>query len=199
MNGIENIIEKINQKAQAETEAKISEAEAAAKAVKDGYCERAEAAASAILSDARKQAEMTLLLAEGNSSLENNKLVLKTKHELIDEAFSLAERQLASMPENEYIDLLCGYVLFAAPDGRGELILNARDREKIGEKLLEAANAALISKGIAPKLSLSDKVGVQSGGFILKNGDIETDCSLSAIIGLLKNDLVSEVAEVLFG
>jgi len=198
MNGIDNIIDKIRQNAQTEAKAKKSEAETAAKDVRDGYENRAADAANAVISDAKKQAQAILMLAEGSSSLENSKLVLQTKHELIDEAFSLAKERLISMPENEYVDFLCRYAVSAAADGRGELILNATDSEKIGVKLIATVNAALTKKGIDASLSLSKKTGAQSGGFILKNGNIETDCSVSAIVSSMKNDLISEVAEVLF-
>ena len=82
----------------------------------------------------------------------------------------------------------------ASVTGEEEILLNPRDREAIGAKLVKAANA-LLPNG---KLSLSDETRDIAGGLILRRGSIEANCSAELLVELSQSDLSAKVAEILF-
>lgn len=160
-----------------------------------------------ILSDARKAAEekreafRTRGEAERASLVERNaavakidagKLILEEKQALIERCLSEAVNKVASMEETEYMKFLVDTALSLAPDG-GELILNEKDRERFGEKLLDHL------KDGEGKYSLSDEIRGMKGGLVVKKGNVYLNGSLEARIESLKNELVPEVAAILFG
>ena len=78
--------------------------------------------------------------------------------------------------------------------GDEEIVLNRRDRERIGEKLVKAANA-LLEKG---RLSLAPDTRDIAGGLILRRGSIEANCSAELLVELSQSELSAKVAETLF-
>ena len=92
---------------------------------------------------------------------------------------------------------------FTAWDGSTEgdvdtLILSAADRESLGEKIVAAANALAAKRGLPGELKLSDKTRDMAGGVVLRQGDIEVNCTLDSLLELSRGSLDAEVARILF-
>ena len=68
----------------------------------------------------------------------------------------------------------------AAVTGDEEIVLNARDRAAVGDKVAAAANAKLPDG----KLTLADETGDFKGGFILRRGNIEANCTAELLVEL---------------
>lgn len=198
MNGIDALIKKISDDSRSECEEKMKKAEQKARGIVEEYRARGEAEAVALRKQAEKAAETTLLRGAGNDEVEASKQILAAKHKAIDEAFRRANEMLCSLSESEYIALLTKYVLAASEAGEESVVLNKKDREALGEKIVSKFNEALSAAGKKAKLSLSGGTADINGGFILRNGDIDTDCSVSSLVEQQKYALTEAVVKLLF-
>ena len=89
----------------------------------------------------------------------------------------------------------------ALAPARYEVVFNPNDRDRYGAAVLESARKRLSGKAPAEKLdmlALSDKTVSIDGGFILRCGDIESNCSLELLFAQLRRELESEVSHALF-
>ena len=80
-----------------------------------------------------------------------------------------------------------------------ELIFCSEDRERVGPAVVEQANALLQKAGKAAKLTLSAETRPMRGGVVLKDGLVETNCSIGTMISGLRPALSGKVAACLFG
>ena len=127
------------------------------------------------------------------AELQARKMILGAKQQAIQKSFDLALEKLKSMPEDKYLSYLTEEII-KIPVSEGIIILNQRDKDKIGEKLIEAVNQRLN----ATKYKLGDKTINVSGGFLLRSGNIEINNTFETLLNSVKDDLTSEVANALF-
>ena len=99
------------------------------------------------------------------------------------------------LPEAEYVALLSKLAVGASVSGDEEIVLNARDKKAVGDKLIKAANAKLGGG----HLSLAGDTGSFRGGLILRRGNIEVNCTAELLVDLCREDMAAELAGVLFG
>lgn len=212
MNGIENIIARIENDAQNEVNEIIAKANAEAEAISAKYAEIAANDADAILAKGKKSADDRMVRLQGVAGLEARKMLLRTKQEMIDLAFSEAEAKLLALEGEDYVETLARLAVSATQSGNEEVILSAGDREKYGKDVVSRINSLLNEdEGIARILTaagkmlrgegvkLSDETREIGGGLILKDGDLEVDASFKTIVNQLRDSLAGEVAEILFG
>ena len=121
--------------------------------------------------------------------------------------------------------LLAALLVRASSTGREEVVFSPEDREGAGKAAVARANE-LLAKEAAPELPLGDGVvanllnkvaaGVSafaqgtamlavseetrdiSGGFILKDGRIEVNCTFDALVRAEREQTAGEVAKLLF-
>ncbi len=228
MNGIGKITARIESEGRAEAEAIVKEAREKAEAVKAGYAGQAKAEAERDAAAAKAAAEQRAQRLEGAAEMDAKKLMLTAKQECLDEAFALAEKKLTSMKDEEYADLLARIAVKAAKTGREEVILSAKDRERVGDLAVAKANA-MLAEAIAPDaagklkkgskakqvlsvmltvgnavtqgtalLRLSQETRDIDGGLILKDGSVEVNCAFGTLLRFLRESMSSEVASILF-
>ena len=183
MNGIEKISARI-----------LADAEAEAAAIRG----QAEEKAAQIAADYDKKiaAEQQRLSAEVEAA---RRQLLETKQALVDKAFRQAEQQLRSLPQAEYEALCAHLACGASTSGCEELIFSAEDRERVGAAVTAKANELLQKAGKPAQLTLSAETRPIRGGVVLKNGLIETNCSLGTLVDGLRPELSGKVAARLFG
>lgn len=80
------------------------------------------------------------------------------------------------------------------PDCEGSIVLNAKDRENIGERLVKTVNEKLG----AEKVALSEDTVETSGGFVLKRGKVEINNTFETLLDAMRDELTGEIANVLF-
>ena len=78
-----------------------------------------------------------------------------------------------------------------------EIVFNKIDRERLGKSFVKEINEKLSKLGKKTKISLADDVMTASGGFILRYGDMEVNCTLEILISMARPELESEVASIL--
>ena len=82
-----------------------------------------------------------------------------------------------------------------------EVFLNENDRAKFGNYVLENARRNTERRiGIerAAKLRLADLPADIDGGLILRYGNTETNCSISALLEEMRRGLESRISAILF-
>jgi len=198
MNGINKITDRIAAEAEAEASALLAEAERNAAAVRADFAARAKELGETLLRQGTEEIEQKVQRADRASRLEAKKDVLALKQDLVSQAYKRAMEKILGMPEADYVNFLAREAGNAALTGKEEIILSAADRESLGEKIVAAANALAAKRGLPGELKLSDKTRDMAGGVVLRQGDIEVNCTLDSLLELSRGSLDAEVARILF-
>ena len=187
MNGIDRITDRIEADAREQAKAIIAEAEAKCAEIRKENEKKAQERYLQLIRNGTKDCESGLERRKSAAEMDAKKSVLALKQDCVAEAFDMAKRRLADMPEDSYVGFLASLAASAAADGSGEIVLSARDRERCGKAVLERANAALAAKGLTPALTLAADSREISGGLILRQGGVEVNCSIEALVEALKD------------
>jgi len=145
------------------------------------------------LSRERASEEKERILA--TTKLDIRKAVLERKQNLMDEAFSRAIRQLRQKNTQNYVALIEKLLIGAVDSGTEEVIVGEADKEIINSRVIAEVNGKLGKKG---RLTLSPTPGSMTGGFVLRQGKVDTNFSFDGLIELAREGLETEVARVLF-
>ncbi|MBQ5974025.1 MAG: hypothetical protein IJL69_07460 [Oscillospiraceae bacterium] len=198
MNGIDLLISKLGEEASSDAAARVSEAEEKALVIRAEYAAKAEADAKKLLDETAAQCVADAQRADGSNALEARKAMLAVKHSMIDRVFEKARLKLCRMNEEDYRMFLVRTAVGAVSEGNETVIFNARDREAFGKTLVADINAALKAEGRVGQLKLARETREMDGGFVLCAGNVETNCSISAIVDQKRNELTDLVARMLF-
>ena len=198
MNGINKITDRIAAEAEAEASAVLAQAEEAAAAVRADFAARAKELEESLLRQGTEEIEQKVQRADRASRLESKKDILSLKQELVTQAYRRAMEKILALPEADYIAFLAREAGNAALTGKEEILLNQADHDRVGEKVAAAANALAAKRGLPGELKLSDKTRPINGGVVLRQGDIEVNCTLDSLLELSRGSLDAEVARILF-
>ena len=189
MTSAEKILAGIIADAEKTAEQKVAAAKEEASLILD----KAKQEAAVLTEETEKDiAEKTALIEKTGASgaaLILRDAALSAKRELIEEVIAAARDEILSLPDAEYFGLLCDIAENSACSG-GEMLLNAKDMSRDTTVLKNY----LSDKGI----TISTKSADINGGFILKNGDIEINASVDALIHEKHALLVDAVNDILF-
>jgi V/A-type H+-transporting ATPase subunit E len=195
MKGTEKIIAHIGADAKAQADAILAQAEAKCAGIREGYEQQAKQAYAERIRAGVKANQDRLDSMERLAKMEGRKAVLALKQDMVAESFDRACDQLVNLPAAEYGTFLAKLAVKASVTHDEEVVLNARDRKALGDKVIEAANKALGGG----KLTLSKETGDFKGGLILRRGSIEANCTAELLVDLCREEMAAELAGVLFG
>ena len=198
MIGTERIVSHIRDEAQAEKNAALAQAGAKAAEIAAEFAKKAQAEADELLRTGREAAEQRVLRADRTNRLEARKDILGLKQGLVTAAFDKARQAILALDEDKYVAFLAAQAGAAALTGSEEVVLGKADRERLGARIVEAANAAAAKRGLAADMKLSDAVLPADGGLVLRRGSIEVNCTLDKLLEMSHSSLDAEVASVLF-
>ena len=196
MDGIEKIIGRINAAAAEDCAAIAQKAQQECEAIHRDYAQKVQSAYENAIKNGQREIALDAEHIIRNARLDVRKELLQTKQQILDSAFTAAKEKLRQLPEDEYIAWLA-HMAAEASSGSGEIILSHKDTA-IGGKILEAANQALLKKGKKAELSLSTESKEMNAGFVLREGRLEVNCSLDALLEMKRQQLAAKVAEELF-
>ena len=198
MKGIDKITSRILADAEAECAAVRKESDERIAAVKAEAEKKAQDEYWRLVREGVKDTEQRVQRMDRTARLEAKKSVLNMKQEAVSRAFDLAREKIVELPERDYVGFLARMAGEAAVTGQEEVVLNARDAAAVGAKAVKAANELLAKRNLPGMLTLSAETRDMSGGLVLKQGDIEVNCTVDTLLDLSRGELAARVAEVLF-
>lgn len=195
MTGIEKIVEKIREDADADYRRVVDEAKAQADAIMSDAAVSARSSAAQVIADAEAQSAEIERRAVSMAGLEVRKMRLEQKQKVLQQAFDQALSQLTSLPEDEYRKLLISLASSAAEDG-AQLVFSEKDRKAYGADVVKGVNEALKARGAA--VTLSDATRDIPGGVIVCNGRVEINCAFDTLLNDQREELAADIAKILF-
>lgn len=198
MKGTEKIIARINAEAQAEAQSVLEKAAVQAAEIAEKSAASAQEDYWNAVRVGVRECEALAARRERIAGMEAKKDVLALKQQLVSEAFDRAEQLLIGLPEKEYTALLAALAADAADTGLEEVLFNERDRTRCAKAVCAAANALLTERGKYGKLTVSDETADIKGGLIVRQGGIETNCSIETLVAMRRGELSAQVASALF-
>ncbi|GFP26835.1 V-type ATP synthase subunit E [Candidatus Hakubella thermalkaliphila] len=195
----EKIKEKIISDAQTKAEEILKEADELARSILDEAETEGNRRKKEIVSRALQRAEEEKKRIGAVARLESRNSILREKRKLVERVFDEATERFTRLPEDEYIDFCKKLLLKATASGKGELILSARDQERIGKRLVEEINRVLYQLGKDGGIELSDETRKIRGGFYLREEGSEVNATLEIFIDYNREKLEREVITLLGG
>lgn len=198
MNGINKITTRIESDANKEAEEIMAESARECAGIKAKYDQLAQEEYLKVIRSGVKDCELRVQRLASTAAMEARKSILSLKQQMVASAFDRARELVVALPNDEYLNFLVKLTADAVRSGSEIILLNERDHKLYGKKLVKSANEMLKEKGLSGQLTLGDTLRPIMGGLILKDGDIEVNCSVETLAELYRNELSSQVAEALF-
>jgi V/A-type H+-transporting ATPase subunit E len=124
------------------------------------------------------------------------KKYLAEKRKLLNEVFDKAGQKLASMPDEQYRQLMKKLIKAAVETGDEEVIIDNNEK-RLDHEFIKQVNREL-GPGFHGNLRLSQEKQPIGGGFILQRGKIRNNVSLPVLLDETKKQLEIELAKELF-
>jgi V/A-type H+-transporting ATPase subunit E len=188
--GIEEIKKKIIEDAREEKKRILAEARKKASQIVEEGKKSAEEQRKEIISRAQREAEMEKSRIITIENLESRKKVLSAKQEVIQKVFIRAMYMLSNL--DDYQELMENLICAAAKGGE-EIIISSEDKKRLNEDFFHRVNARL-----GDPLRISEETRNIAGGFVLRTGDIEINESFDEKIETLRDDMESQIAQIVF-
>ena len=193
MNGIEKITQRIASDAQAEVDRILGDARDEAGHIAASYRAQADAEAAELAAKNEKAAAEREERLVSAAQMEARKVQLAAKQEMVEKAYIQALDKLCALPEEQYVAILADLLVKASSNGKEEAVFSPEDRERVGEAAVAKANE-LSGK----QLRLSEETQPIRGGFILKDKNVEVNCTFETLVRLQKAETAGAVAQKLF-
>lgn len=193
MNGIEKITRLIEADAQEEIDRILSEAREEAARIAARYQEQAAAEAADLAARNEKTASQREERLVSVAQMEARKVILGVKQEMVEQVYVRALKKLCAMPDEQYTAVLADLLAQASSSGREEVVLSPEDRKRVGKAAVEKVNAAT-----GKELVLSQETRAIEGGFILKDKNVEVNCTFETLVRLQRAETAGAVAKKLF-
>lgn len=197
MNDISAILAKIQEDARKDADTAAAAAKDKADAITENYRQEAKAETDRILEAAKAQADAIHQRAASQAGIESRNQRLRVRREAINTAFEKAMEKLTSMPDLKKAEVYASMAAKALT-GDAALVLNKADKAALGSTLPGEITKRCAAAGKTCKVTLSEKTGKFSGGFILDQGSTETNCTFEVLSASVKDELEAQVDAALF-
>ena len=216
MTGLSKITDKIMAEARADAARTLAEAEERCREIAAEAEKKAAAYAARIDEATKREAAEIVSRAKSGETMVYRNTVLEARSALIDEAFEAARNELLNLSAERMLEMLVMLLTAALKQtvedeklsrelyGEAEtpvedcyvVLLGRRDLERCGKELLVRTTQRI--EGFEGRLFLSEEPVSIDGGLILRRGDVEINCSLSAMLSQLRPRLEAKVSRTLF-
>lgn len=194
MNGIEKITARIEQEAQSEIDRILEDARTKAGEIAAKYQIQADSERNELSARNEKNAAEREERLVSVAQMESRKVILAAKQEMVEKAYQRAGEKLRNMSQQDYVEVLAKLLVRASSTKKEEVVFSAKDAGEVGAKAVQKANE-LLKDGT---LTVSKEHREISGGFILKNGNIEVNCTFDTLVRLQKAETAGAVVNKLF-
>lgn len=197
MTGLDKILKHIEENSTATADAVINKAKNEAdKIIADGMADGKQRCA-----EIKKQSELnvraTMSRAQSAASLQEKKLILEAKQQIIADVITSAKDFLINLSDEEYFKYIISMIKRYALPEAGQILFSKKDYNRLPEQFEDFINSSLNDK-IGAALTISKETSNIDGGFILIYGDVEVNCSFDALFFAAKENLQDKVRALLF-
>lgn len=192
----QGILNKIQQDARDGAAEILREARRKAEETRSVSDERIAAAREAAMERARQEALALDDRMQRMAKLDARKDLLAAKREVLDEAFARALDKLAAMPAAQAQAFGLSMLLDSAAGD--EVLVRDAGSAWCDDAFVKRANEALVAAGKQGGITLSADTCNLGGGFLLRRGGMEINCSYQAALEARRMDIEAEVAACLF-
>lgn len=197
MTGLEKILKAIEDEAQAGAAAIIAEADKQAEEILAAAKLEAEKKCAQIVEKSAADVKSTINRAESAAALQEKKIILDAKQQIISNIITKARNSLAAMPDSEFIEIILQMVKKYAHNKPGKILFSASDKNRLPKDINDRLKAVL-SENAGASLDVAEDTATIDGGFLLQYGDIEENCSFDALFSAAKEVLQDKVNSLLF-
>lgn len=197
MTGLEKILKAIEAEAQAGADAVVAQAKRDAQEILAKANSEAEAKCKVIIEKSDTETKAALKRAESAAALQEKKILLDAKQQIISNIIASARKKLAELDNSEYSNIILSMVKKYAHNKSGKILFSAADKARLTKDFENALKQCLEAKGGAA-LTIASEEPPFEGGFLLVYGDIEENCSFDALFAEERDNLQDKVNSLLF-
>ena len=189
MNGMEKITARMKEDAARSLSELNAQTEQELRRIREESAARAEKERETAGGPAQERYERLCSAAE----METRKLTLSAKQKVLAETYDRALEILCSMPREEYLSLLVRLLKAAGGKGDEKIALSAKDRDEMGETLVERAN-----KELNAHYTLAGEAADIRAGLVLISKECDVNCSFETLLALSREKTERGAAKLLF-
>ena len=182
MNDGKIIIDKIIAEAEEVAKASLAKGQKEADAILKAAQEKVNKELDVFDRNAQAEAEKEI----SGAQMQAKKAILETKQEILAETIAEAEKRLLSLDDAAYAKVIGGMLKKLDRSLGTEILVSKKDAARLADVVKEN------------EFTLSAQTADISGGFIVKNGDIEYNYSFESIITVEKEEIQQIAAKILF-
>lgn len=194
MAGIDKIIQQIEDDTRAICDGIIASAQQKADKITSEAAQKAEGIKARSHDAAAEKAADIKKRGESAADLEEKRILLTAKQEIISQMLQAAIKRVKELPDNEYFALILKMIGKYSQPKDGVIRFGKKDMERLPAGFIDEINK--VSNG---KLVLSDECAAIDSGFILIYGGIEENCSFDSIFMSEDEAIKDRAGKLLFG
>lgn len=221
MNNLELILERIVSDSRAEALKITSDADLKTEDIKHRAEDRCSDIRRSAENAAMKEYGLIISRAQSSAAMEKREIILKAKTELIERVFRDAESFICALPDKKYNEVMARLLADAVSDRMNtvrsmtevysdsefegeadipfEVLMNEKDKGSGARDIITLAEKIISDRVKSkPTILLSESSIDAPGGFIVRYGMSETNCTVEVMIRSLKERMYSKVAAELF-
>lgn len=188
MDSISKILDAITAEASAEAEKILENGKKSAEEAFKLYEKEARIDEDDIFEKAEQRAKEIQQRSLSQAGIESRNIKLSARRKALEQAFALAEEKLTAMEPKKKKALYEKLISKFSTSQEVRVQLNQQDSAAFGKKLkVEGVN-----------IDLDQEHGDFSGGLVIKEQSLETNCTFQVMIENAKKDMESEIAAMLF-
>lgn len=193
----EQVTEKILSEARQEAERIVGEARRQVQERQKAFEQESAAFEQETEQLVRRSAEDKQARMLAAARMELRKKILAAKRDLLDEVFEKTYQRLNHQQDSAYLDLMGRLLMQAVVTGDEEVVVG-KNETRINQDFLKQINKRL-GPGYKGNLRLSSERAELDGGFLLRRGKVQVNCSLKVLLEQIRERIEMELAEKLFG
>ena len=193
MNGMEKITARMKEDAARSLSELNAQTEQELRRIREESAARAEKERETVGGHAHLAAQERYERLCSAAEMETRKLTLSAKQEVLAETYDRALEILCSMPREEYLSLLVHLLKAAGGKGDEKIALSAKDRDEMGETLVERAN-----KELNAHYTLAGEAADIRAGLVLISEECDVNCSFETLLALSREKTERGAAKLLF-
>lgn len=188
MEPISKILDAIADEAKAEADKIIESGKKNAEETFRLYEKEARIDEDSIFEKAERKAQEIQQRSLSQAGIESRNIKLSARRKALEQTFAMAAEKLVNTAPDKKKALYERLISQFSSSDKVVVQLSQKDRSDFGKKLKV--------KGI--QISLDEEDGSFSGGLVIKEQDLETNCTFEVMIEKAKQEMESEIAAMLF-